>query len=201
MRTVTVTGQGETRIAPDSAVVRVAAAHTAAGVSEALGGADSAARTIVATARQHTDAARVGSTGLSIWPASDLEGRPIGFAARHSLTIGCADIESAGMLLTALASAVGDRLEVEGVSLEVADPSAAQAKARGAAYEDAVVRATQLADLAGAELGEVQEVVEGGPSYLAGQRTGWMAETMSKASFEPGETGLGARVTVTFQLR
>jgi uncharacterized protein len=199
MRTVTVTGQGEARVAPDSAVVRVTAAHAAPGVAEALAGADSAARSIVATAREHTDAARVGSTGLSIWPATDREGRPAGFSAQHSLTISCADIESAGALLTALVEAVGDRLQVDGVSLEVADPRAAQTAARDAAYADAVTRATQLAGLAGAELGAVQEVVEGGSPSFPGPRMS-MAKTMS-ASFEPGETSLGASVTVTFQLR
>lgn len=200
MRTVTVTGRGEARVAPDSAVVRVAAAYTAPGVAEALAGADSAARSIVSTAREHTDATRVGSTGLSIWPANDREGRPAGFAAQHSLTISCADIESAGALLTALADVVGDRLQVDGVSLEVADPTAAQTEARDAAYADAVTRATQLAGLAGSELGEVQELIEGGSPSGPGPRAMSMAKAMS-ASFEPGETSLGASVTVTFQLR
>ena len=56
MRTVTVTGHGEARVAPDTAVVRVSAVHRAAGVAEALAGADSAADEIVATGREHTDA-------------------------------------------------------------------------------------------------------------------------------------------------
>ncbi|HEX3930664.1 MAG TPA: hypothetical protein VHW64_08170 [Nocardioides sp.] len=49
MRTVTVTGQGEARAVPDSAVLRVAAVHRAAGVAEALGGAAGAARQVAST--------------------------------------------------------------------------------------------------------------------------------------------------------
>ena len=199
MRTVTVTGQGETRVAPDSAVVRVSAVHRAAGVAEALGGADSAAVAIATTARRYTTPERVGSTTLQIWRDHDEQGTPRGFVARHSLVIRCPDVEAAGGLLTGLAEAVGERLEIEGVSLEVADQASATAAAREAAYADAVDRATHLATLAGASLGDVQEVVEGAGSGVGPAR---MAKAVSAAaSFEPGETAIGASVTVTFQLR
>ncbi len=112
---------------------------------------------------------------------------PPGFQARHSLVIRCPDIEAAGGLLTALADAVGDRLEIEGVSLEVSDQTAATAAAREAAYADAVERATHLAGLAGAGLGDVQDVVEGGG--FGGGPVRAAAKAMSAAaSFQPGET-------------
>jgi uncharacterized protein YggE len=199
MRTVTVTGQGEARVAPDSAVVRVSAVHRAAGVAEALAGADSAADAIATTAQQFTTPDRVGTTSLQIWTDHDQSGRPSGFQARHSLVIRCPDIVAAGGLLTALADAVGDRLEVEGVSLDVADQSGAVVAAREAAYADAVDRATHLAGLAGAQLGDVQDVVEGGSVAAPVAR---VAKAMSEsASFQPGETAIGSAVTVTFQLR
>lgn len=198
MRTVTVTGHGEARVAPDSAVVRVSAVHRSPGVAEALAGADSAAGAIATTARQFTTPERVGSTSLQIWRDHDESG-PAGFSARHSLVIGCSDIEAAGGLLTALVETVGDRLEIEGVSLEVADQAAGILAAREAAYADAVDRATHLVALAGAALGDVQEVVEGGDGTVP---VGRLAKAMSaQASFQPGETSIGSSVTVTFQLR
>ena len=145
MRTVTVTGHGEARVAPDSAVVRVSAVHRAPGVAEALAGADSAA---ARSPRRPTSSRRPSGSArpsLQIWRDHDEQNRPTGFQARHSLVIRCPDIEAAGGLLTALADAVGDRLEIEGVSLEVADQSAADGGAREAAYADAVDRATHLA--------------------------------------------------------
>jgi uncharacterized protein YggE len=199
MRTVTVTGQGEARVVPDSAVCRVAAAHRATGVAEALAGADSAARQIVETARQHTTPERVGSTSVQIWPTHDDQGAPTGYEATHSLTIRCPDIEAAGALLTALAGSVGERLRIEGVSLEVTDRSAAETAAREAAYADAVARGTHLAELAGAELGEPQDVVEGGAVSGAPRQAKRMA--MHAASLEPGEQAITASVTVAFQLR
>jgi uncharacterized protein YggE len=200
MRTVTVSGHGESLVAPDSAVVRVAAVHRAAGVAEALAGADLAARQVVTTAREHTSHERIGSTSVQIWPTHDERGEPSGYEATHSLTIRCADVDAAGRLLTALAGSVAERLRVEGVSLEVTDRSAAEAAAREAAYADAVERGSQLARLAGSELGDPQDVVEGRGSAGA-PRTAAKAVATAEASFEPGEQAVTGTVTVTFQLR
>lgn len=199
MRTVTVTGQGTTRAVPDTVAVRVAAAHRAAGVAEALAGADSAADEIVAVAGQHTDASRISSTNLNVWPAYDNEGKPAGFEARYSLSISCPDIAQAGAMLTELATRVGDRLQVEGLGMEVADTVRAVDSARAAAYADAVSRATHLAELAGASLGEVQSMAEGGGAMPMADLAG--GRQLAKATpIEPGETGIGASLIVTFAL-
>jgi uncharacterized protein YggE len=112
--------------------------------------------------------------------------------------IRCGDVQAAGALLTALAGAVGDRLQVDGVSLEVTDRAAAETAAREAAYADAVGRATHLAALAVAELGEAQAVLEGGyaetpvgPARMA---------SAGSVALEPGEMSVTASVTVTFRL-
>ncbi|MGC4112410.1 MAG: SIMPL domain-containing protein [Nocardioides sp.] len=198
MRTVTVTGQGEARVVPDSAVVRVAAVHRAEGVAEALAGAASASRQAATTAREHTTPERIATTTVQIWPVHDDRGAASGYEATHSLTIRCPGIDEADALLASLTESVGDRLRVEGVSLEVADPSAAETAAREAAFADAVARATHLAELAEAELGETQEVVEGGSR--AGTPRLAKAVAMD-ASLEPGERAVSSAVTVTFQLR
>lgn len=200
MRTVTVTGQGSAREVPDTVVVRVAASHRAAGVAEALAGADSAADEIVAVGREHTEASRIASANLNLWPAFDNEGRPSGFEARHALSITCADVQAAGALLSALAGRVGDRLQVESLALEVGDASRALAQARAAAYADAVSRAQHLAELAGVRLGEVQAMAEGfAPAAPFGEAGGAMRDAKAM-SIAPGETTIGGSLTVTFEL-
>jgi uncharacterized protein len=201
MRTVTVTGHGESRVVPDSAVVRVAAVHRAAGVAEALAGADSAAKQIVTTGREHTTPERIGSTSIQIWPAHDDKGAPSGFVAHHSLTLRCDDIDAAGALLSALAGSVGDRLQLEGVSLEVTDRGSAETTAREAAYADAVDRGTHLAGLAGSSLGDAQEVIEGGAVSIVGAPRAAKALAMADVGLEAGEMSVTSSVTVTFQLR
>jgi uncharacterized protein YggE len=200
MRTVTVTGHGEAWAVPDSAIVRVAAVHRAAGVADALSGADSAARQVVATGREHTTPERIGSTAVQIWPTYDEAGVPSGYEATHSLTLRCPDIEAAGALLTALSESVGDRLRIEGVSLEVSDRAAAETAAREAAYADAVARGTHLAELAQAELGDPQDVVEGG-AVIGVRRAAKALAASADSSFEPGEQAVAATVSVAFQLR
>jgi len=203
MRTITVTGHGGVRVVPDTAVVRVAAAHGADGVKDALAGVASAVEAIGKVARKFTDDDRVASQQLTVWPSLDYEGMPSGFQARHSLAIACTDVGRAGDLVNALAQEVGDRLQIEGVALEVSDPASAHESAREAAYADATARAEHLADLAGAKLGEVQVVSEGPihvPSRLADGGAGATYSTKMEAGFEPGETLVSASVTVTFQL-
>ncbi len=202
MRTVTVTGHGTASQVPDTVVVRVAASQRSAGVAEALAGANSAADEIVAVGREHTDASRIASTNLNVWPAYDHPGQPSGFEARHSLSIACTDVQAAGRLLGELAGRVGDRLQVEALSLEVGDAGRATAQARSAAYADAVARASHLAELAGVQLGEPQAIAEGGavaqPMAEGGAVRSMKAST--DLSIAPGETTVSASLTVTFEV-
>ena len=145
-RTVTVTGQGSTSVAPDTAVVRVAAVARAAGVAAAFACVARPPRRRSAWWPGGTPT-RSGSrtTGINVWPWHDNQGQQRGFEARHSLAIGCPDLDAAGALLDELATSVGDALAVEGVALEVSDPTAARDQAVAAAYADAVRQAEQLA--------------------------------------------------------
>jgi uncharacterized protein YggE len=196
MRTLTVTGHGNARVAPDIAIVRVAAVHIATGVAGALAGVDAAVETISSVSRRHTESASVSSTGLELWPSHDLDGRPSGFEARHVLSITCPSLAAAGSLVAALADEVGDRLRVDGVSLAVGDSAEAEHAAREVAFQDARVRAEHLAGLAGVTLGEVQSVTAGGLAGPAGTTRAAKLET----TLEPGEMTVGAAVTVTWQL-
>jgi uncharacterized protein YggE len=197
--TVTTTGTGSARAVPDVAVVRVAVVFRAAGVADALAGVDSAVRAAGAVARRHSTADRISSLDLSVWPHHDHQGRPAGFEARHGLAIVCPDLTAAGVLLGDLADEVGDRLRVEGIALELADPAPLRVTAREAAYADARARAGHLASLAGRSLGEVAELVEGAARGVSANRAPHDA-VMEAAAIEPGETTVEASVTVTWTL-
>lgn len=198
-RTVSVTGQGSTAVAPDSAVVRVAAVARAAGVAEAFASASASATQIGVVARRHTEEKRIASTGINVWPWHDNQGQQRGFEARHSLAIGCPDLDAAGALLDELAGDVGDALAVEGVALEVSEPTAARDQAVAAAYADAQRQAEQLAALAGAALGDVLAIGQGAPSGGGPVFRGMDSMAMS-AKIEPGETTVTANLSVTWAL-
>ena len=196
-RTVTVTGHGLATVVPDSAVVRVAAVHRAAGVAEALSGVSASVERLTEVTGDRD--LLPGSTGLSIWPWLDPEGRAGGFEARHSLAVRCASVEEAGDLLAALADAVADALVVDGVSLDVSNTTAARATAAEAAWDDARAHAAHLAALAGATLGEVVAIVEGGPAGPGGP-SAVALKASGAARLEPGEASVHESITVTWTL-
>lgn len=200
MHTVTVTGTGTSKVAPDTAVVRLAAVARGAGVAEAYDAMSDGAASLVEVAARHTEERRIASTGITVWPVHDREGRPEGYEARHSYAIGCGDLAEAGALLRELAREVGDGLAVDSVGLEVTEDHGASGKAREAAFHDARERAAALARLAGAGLGAVQTIVEadagdGGPGWpkLATMRD-------SAGGLEPGEASVTTTVTVVWEL-
>lgn len=196
-RSVTVTGQGITSVVPDSAVARVAAVARAQGVAAAFRACSSTATQISVVARRHTDEKHIASTGINVWPWYDQHGQPAGFEARHSMSIACPDLDTAGALLAELATDVGDALAVDGVALEVSSPAAAQEQAVAAAYDDALRQATQLAALAGASLGEVLAIGRAG-SPGGGFPQG--DSMVASAKLEPGQTDVAASLTITWAL-
>lgn len=199
MRTVTVTGTGTSKVAPDSAVVRLAAVARGAGVGEAYEAMSTSAASVVEVAARHTDQRRIASTGITVWPQHDHQGRREGFEARHAYAVGCADLAAAGAMLGELAREVGDALAIDSVGLEVTEDHGAGGKAREAAFHDARERAAALARMAGTGLGAVQTIVEGdagrgGPMPVAAMMRD------SGGGLEPGEATVTASVTVVWEL-
>ena len=200
MHTVTVTGSGTSKVAPDAAVVRLAAVARGAGVAEAFDAMSASAAALVEVAARHTEERRIASTGVTVWPFHDREGRQEGYEARHAYAIGCADLAEAGEMLGELAREVGDGLAVDSVGLEVTEDHGAGSKAREAAFHDARERAAALARMAGAGLGAVQSIVEGdaGDPPEAMVKMGMMRD--SGGGLEPGEASVTSSVTVVWEL-
>jgi uncharacterized protein YggE len=192
VRTLTVSGTGTAAAVPDTALVRLSVVHRAGSLAEALAGAESARAEVVVAAGDLV----VSTVNLSVWPVQEA-GRSTVFEARHALTVATGDLATANGLLGRLADQVGDRLQVDGVELTVADPSAALGRAREAAFAAARAKAEHLAALADAVLGQVEAVVEGG---------GWspapvpFAMSKTDVGLQPGETALSASVTVSWSL-
>jgi uncharacterized protein YggE len=193
VRTLTVIGTGSAAAIPDTALIRLSAVHRARTLAEAMAGAESARAAVVEAAGELT----VSTVNLSVWPTNE-QGQQPGFEARHTLTIAAGDLETANQMLAKLAYEVGARLLVEGVELTVRDPSAAISAARELAFADARAKGEHLAALAGAGLGQVEAVAEGGASAPA--PGGFAALAKADVGLQPGETSLSASLTVTWSL-
>jgi uncharacterized protein YggE len=193
VRTLTVIGTGSAAAIPDTALIRLSAVHRARTLAEAMAGAESARAAVVEAAGELT----VSTVNLSVWPTNE-QGQQPGFEARHTLTIAAGDLETANQMLAKLAYEVGARLLVEGVELTVRDPSAAISAARELAFADARAKGEHLAALAGAGLGQVEALTEGGASAPA--PGGFAALAKADVGLQPGETSLSASLTVTWSL-
>ena len=198
--TVTVTGTGTSRVAPDTAVARLAAVGRGAGVAEAYEVMSAAAGTLVEVAGRHTEERRIGSTGVSVWPSHDHSGARDGYEARHSFAIGCDDLTAAGAMLGELAGEVGDALVVDSVGLEVTQDHGAGSAAREAAFQDARERAAALARMAGAGLGAVQTIVEGDAAPGPGPMPKLAMMRDAGGGLEAGEASVSVSVTTVWEL-
>ena len=89
-----------------------------------------------------------------------LAGIPLDVTFRFLDPVDGAPASAVGELVSAFVEAAGDALSVDGISLEIADPSELQRQAREAAYRDAEAKAAQLAELYGVPLAELLQPID-----------------------------------------
>ena len=194
---VTVTGSGEAEAVPDVAIADLGAEARAVDAERALAEAGECLDRMRAVLRDAgVDDLSLRTTQSSTWTDSSATGSSR-VVARLGLQVTLRDVAVAGDVVSAAVVAGGEPARMDGIRFEISDPSGPRARARAAAWADAVARATQWAGLAGRRLGEVQWVTEGGAG-AAPLRMGRMmgvAKAMS-VPVEAGQQTVSAEVTV-----
>jgi uncharacterized protein YggE len=112
------------------------------------------------------DSRSVRTSNLTLvpeWDYRDGRNHRIGYQARQDFVVTVEGLAGVDRMLTDVANRAGEGVTIGGISLLSAEPAAAMARARAAAFADASGRAEQLAALAGRTLGPVEWVDEGGP--------------------------------------
>ncbi|MEW2527807.1 SIMPL domain-containing protein [Streptomyces sp. NPDC047071] len=172
--TVTVTGTGSASAAPDLAVISMGVEVTAPTAKKALAGQNTAARALLAAAREQgvaeRDARTVGLSLSAVYKDEDGASKLTGYRASQSFSLTVRDLPATGRVLQAAMDAAGDAGRVDGVAFDVADKRGLRAEARAAAHDDARAKAEQYAQLTGRPLGRLVSLSEsdgGGPRPLA----------------------------------
>jgi uncharacterized protein YggE len=203
-RTVTVNGSGRASVSPDVVRLDLRVGHDADDVAAALAGATDGIRKVGAVVRDRGVAdPDIRTLDAGVTQRWDNSGTAVGFTAQQRLRVTARRLEVVGEILEAAAAAVGNALLVDSVRLDVADRSDGLREARDAAFTDARDKAQQYAVLAGAELGAVLGVAEGGSIPMGSPGAKYMALAADMAGGMPVEGGdleLGASVTVTWEL-
>ena len=205
-RTITVSGAGTAEAVPDLLTISVGVECRRDTVGAAYADAGAASAAVSDALRQHGVAgADIRTSGLNVradltW----LEGegqRVAGYVASSMLTVRLRELSAASAAIAAVVDAGGNDVRLNGLELGFADEAAVKARAREAAWKDALRTAEQYASLASARLGAVVSVSDGpdlaAPVPLAGVQRAVSVEALN---VEAGETGVSAGVRVVWEL-
>jgi uncharacterized protein len=209
--TLSVSGTGEARVAPDEATVRVGVVAQAPTAREAQEQVNRAANAALEAIRRLGIAAKdIQTSGLSLSPLYS-QGRPgeeqqapkiTGYQANNTVTIRVEDLTKVGPVIDASLNAGANTLE--GVFFGLRNDEAARATALTDAVREARAKADALAQALKVRLVGILEVAEGGISISPPPMPKYgrmaMAELASDTQVSPGEVGVGASVTIRYRI-
>lgn len=210
--TVTVTGNAESKTAPDMATIRIgvqSSAKTAKGAQEA--NSETANRIIAAALKVVPDRKAFQTSDLSLFPQyapptggglSGMEPQPqrlIGYMATNILTIRLEDVTKVGPLVDAVTGA--GATNIDSIAFGLKDDRAARRQALRDAVRDARDKAEAMAEGLGLKLGEVHSIEEGGGVRVMPYQMANMAALRdANTPVMPGQVSLSGSVTVRFLL-
>lgn len=188
--TVEVTASGRAYAVPDQVLVSLRVEAHDAAVGQALRSASEAvARLLGVLDEAGVGAADRRTTGLQVHPRWDAESNEhVGHTASYGLQLVVRDLEEAGRLVQTCADRSAG-LAVEGFALSVRDSEPYRARARAEAVAACRRQAQQLADAAGAGLGALQVLTEGGSSRTTRRASGGAPMMEYQSGGMPVEAG------------
>lgn len=164
--TITVVGEGTQNATPDNALISLGVSTRQATAVEAMNAANvemtALLKAIKAQGVQDID---IQTTGIGVYQENQYN--VIGYRASNTVNVKIHHIVNIGTILGAAQGAVGNDIQINGISLQLSDNTNQLKGARQAAMNAAAARAKEWANLAGRHLGKVLSVSEvvGGGSY------------------------------------
>lgn len=165
-----VTGEGKVTAVPDIATLRLGIEAQEATVAEAQAQASEAMARVRAALEDNGVAEKdIQTQYFSIhkvtrWDEIKNQEIVIGYRVTNMVTAKIRDIDQAGLIIDAVATAGGDLTRIDDISFSIDDPSVYLEEAREKAMVDVKAKAEKLAGLAGVRLGKPTYISES--SYL-----------------------------------
>jgi uncharacterized protein len=158
---ITTRGVGTVAGTPDTLTVVLGVQTRASSAADALADNNTRATGLLDVLRGRGVADRdLRTSGLSISPTFDTDGRITGYEVANEVTATLRDVAGAGALIDAAAQAAGDAVRVQQISFGIDDDARPRAEARADAVRQAVTQARQLADAAEVGLGPILSITE-----------------------------------------
>jgi len=201
---ITVTGEGVIDGIPDIATLSLGVTTTGDTAAAAMAANTEGLNAVMARLKAAGVADRdMQTTNLSINPNwtgydSGQRQRIDGYTASNQLTVRIRDLAGLGQVLDAAIQDGANTLN--GLSFGLSEPRPAMDAARKAAVEDARARATLLVEAAGATLGPIVSIAEGGGYMPPQPMFRQSADAAGAVPVAAGEVATTASVTVVFEI-
>ncbi len=202
-----VTARGDVRRVPDVAVISAGVVTNAADAAGAMrDNAGRMSRVLVALKKAGVADKDVSTSSVNLSPQYRyIENEApaiIGYQASNQVTVRFRDIAKSGTILDALVKEGAN--QINGPTLMIDKPEAAQDEARVAAIKSARARAELYASALGMKVKRVISISEsegysGGPVPVMAMRQ--MDSVAAKTEIMPGEQSIGVNVSVVFELQ
>lgn len=206
VHTITMTGHGEMRAAPDLVTINAGVTTDAATAAAALAANTSKMNGVFsALEKMGVPRKNIQTVNFSVSPqyssnrgADNSAPHLTGYRVTNQVSLRLDDVAGLGKALDALVSAGANQMN--GVNFAIKDPEPLLQKARAQAVADARQRAQTYAQAAGVTLGPVMSISEGGGG---GPRPMYRMMAMEAAAPVPvaaGEESVSADVTVVWEI-
>ncbi|HTT96766.1 MAG TPA: SIMPL domain-containing protein [Rhizomicrobium sp.] len=203
-RTLTVSGTGEVKSAPDAAQMSTGVVTQAPTAAAALAANARAMNAVFDTLkRAGIPDKNIQTSNVSVSP--QYAGKPgqvqhvAGYQVSNTVSVLVIGMDKIGPTLDALIAAGSN--QIDGPNFTIADPKPLLAKAREQAVKDAMAKAQAYASAAGVALGPILSISEGGAA-MPPRPMGGMMMSMAKAEtpIAAGEESVSADVSITWEI-
>jgi uncharacterized protein len=163
-RTIALAGHGETRQAPDMAMITLGVVTSAATAREAVDGNNAAMTAILDTlVAAQIEARDIQTSNFTVNPRYDYNNntqppKVVGYDASNNVSVTVRNLADVGAVLDKVVSAGSN--QINGIAFSVSKPEAAEDEARKLAVADAKRKAEVYAVASGVKLGAIMSITE-----------------------------------------
>jgi uncharacterized protein YggE len=200
--TITVVGEGTQNATPDNALMSLGVSTRQNTAVEAMKAANTEMTALLKAIKgQGVLDADIQTTGINVYQENQYN--VIGYRASNTVNVKIHHIVNVGTILGAAQGAVGNDIQINGISLQLSDNTGQLKGARQAAMTAAAARAKEWAGLAGRHLGKVlsvSEVIGGTTGYSPCGAGGQCGGGGGGAPVQAGQMNVTVDVAVVYEL-
>ncbi len=207
IRTMSVSGRGEVYLIPDIAYINIGTRSQAVDVASALSDNNKQAQAISSVlSDMGIDPLDIQTTAFNVYPFQNygMDGQPteLVYIVENTVNVKVRELNRLGEILDAVVRSGAN--QINGISFDVEDRKQAEADARRLAIQDATEKAQELAELAGTELGDLQNISvysNGDPQPVYNAKGGGYIAADSAAPVSSGQMIITADANLVYELK